>query len=63
MELVRQRAAHEGAGLTVSVEFPLSEGLRARSGLKGGEFSAIAYYIQIRFLIAPAIACYDKKDT
>ena len=50
MELVRQRVAHEGAGLTVSVEFPLSEGLRARSGLKVGEISVIAYYyIQKRF--------------
>ena len=49
MELVRQRVAHEGAGLTVSVEFPLSEGLRARSGLKGGEFSVIADYIQNSF--------------
>ena len=49
MELVRQRVAHEGAGLKVSVEFPLSEGLRARSGLKGGEFSVIAFYIQKSF--------------
>ena len=46
MELVRQRVEREGAGLKVSVEFPLSEGLRARSGLKGGEFSVILYYIQ-----------------
>ena len=49
MELVRQRVAHEGAGLTVSVELPLSEGLRARSGLKVGEFSVIAFYIQKSF--------------
>ena len=49
MELVRQRVEREGAGLTVSVEFPLSVGLRARSGLKGGEFSVILYYIQNSF--------------
>ena len=49
MELVRQRVEREGAGLKVSVEFPLSVGLRARSGLKGGEFSVILYYIQNSF--------------
>ena len=49
LELVRQRVEREVAGLTVSVEFPLSEGLRARSGLKGGEFSVITYYIQKSF--------------
>ena len=49
VELVRQRVEHEVAGLTVSVEFPLSEGLRARSGLKGGELSVNTYYIQNSF--------------
>ena len=49
LELVRQRVAREVVGLTVSVEFPLSEGLRARSGLKVGEFSVIANYIQNSF--------------
>ena len=49
VELVRQRVEREVAGLTVSVEFPLSEGLRARSGLKGGEFFVITYYIQNSF--------------
>ena len=44
MELVHQRVAHEGAGLTVSVVLLLSEGRRARSGLKVGEISVIAYY-------------------
>ena len=41
VELVRQRVEREGAGLTVSVELPLSEGLRARSGLKGGDWRAL----------------------
>ena len=53
LELVRQRVEHEVAGLTVSVEFPLSEGLRARSGLKGGG-RTLGYYVlhSKQFLIA-----------
>ena len=49
MELVRHCVERAVAGLTVSVEFPLFEGLRARSGLKVGEISVIANYIQNSF--------------
>ena len=56
---------HEVAGLTVSVEFPLSEGLRARSGLKGGVENSRLLRIIFKTVsdCYPAIACYDTKDT